>query len=472
MADSAMATRATLALAAGTMIGVGLRQPAIIAVGMILFASVLLLYATVISAAPTARMNGPRVFRAVLTVSLIAGLVLVVSWTVLIVRVRDLGAGPMWPAILAVVVGSAIGVFVSREQARRYHIVFLLVFMALQVAVIAATHEALVSTPQVDGTYFQTEGSKALLSGDNPFAMTFPDFFSGFGGEPVYGPGVSVDGVLQFGFPYPPLSLLFVAPFHAVFGDFRVAIALSYVLTAWMIGRIGEPRTARKVSVLFLLLSPAALIVTVGFTEPLVAMLGVGVIWVYQTRPRWAAFTFGGFVALKQYAFIISPAYLLLIPRPWTVRIVARHVGRATAVIAVVTLPFLLWNPEAMMRSVVFLQLKQPFRGDAITFTAQVLARYIPLSPVALTVLPIAAAALAAYVALRYAPIGSQGYALASALILVAFFLFAKQSSAPNYFVVVMAFCFSAGAMHPRSSDPGERGEPADSLADTDFRLG
>jgi uncharacterized membrane protein len=206
---------------------------------------------------------------------------------------------------------------------------------------------------------------------------------------------------------------------------------------------------------------------TIGFSEPLVAMFGVAILLVHRIRPRLGPYVLGAFIAIKQYTFVVVPLYLLLVPRPWGWRSVSRVLVRATAVFAAFTIPFLLWNPEAFIRSVYLLQLRQPLRSDALTFTAQFIAPYVDLSSFALSALPLGAAAIALVLSLKYAPTGLQGFALGSAFTFAMLFVFAKQASVPNYYVVVIAFCFAAAAMFTvRPDDPAAA---ADAVANDTF---
>jgi hypothetical protein len=76
--------------------------------------------------------------------------------------------------------------------------------------------------PRVDVLMFQNKSCDLLLSGSNPYAARFPDVYPPETSAKLYGPGMSIDGVLQTGFIYMPLSLLMVLPGH-VLGDVRYA---------------------------------------------------------------------------------------------------------------------------------------------------------------------------------------------------------------------------------------------------------
>ena len=59
-------------------------------------------------------------------------------------------------------------------------------------------------TPPIDVFVFQRDSVAALLSGANPYSITFPNPYPD---SVYYGPGMVADGRLQFGFVYPPLSV-------------------------------------------------------------------------------------------------------------------------------------------------------------------------------------------------------------------------------------------------------------------------
>src|SRR5262249_19542127 len=58
----------------------------------------------------------------------------------------------------------------------------------------------LTSNPYIDVHIFQHDAIQALRRGRDPYGLTFPDIYRGV---QYYAPGLSVDGILQFGFPYP-----------------------------------------------------------------------------------------------------------------------------------------------------------------------------------------------------------------------------------------------------------------------------
>ena len=101
--------------------------------------------------------------------------------------------------------------------------------------------------PAIDVVVFQRDGVAALLRGHNPYTLTFPNIYTGTSTYDYYGPGMTVGGRLQFGFPYPPLSLLLAIPGSVFGGDFRYSQLVAMTTTGVLIacargGRIGSPR--------------------------------------------------------------------------------------------------------------------------------------------------------------------------------------------------------------------------------------
>jgi len=379
-----------------------------------------------------------------------------------IIEVSTPSSGRDWAIVagLSVALGAAsIGVLSNTgwRQARALN-VFLAVYAVAMVAVLVWTHGDFIDVTQVDVTYFQLGGAAELASLRNPFAMTFVQIHGLGAVPPIYGEGVAVGGVLQFGFPYLPMSLLAVAPFQWLFTDFRIAFLVAVVGAGWMIGALGNNQRSRNVATGFVLAVPFVTMITVGWTEPLLVAAAVGIVYTHQRRSSLRPWVAGVFVALKQYSPILAPAYLLLLGRPFTARKVLVDGAKALVVVAVSTLPFLVWNPEAFFRSVLLLQLKQPARPDSLSFIARIpglldlpVAASVALSTVALV------GALA--YGLFKATDDAQGFSLTAALALCAWLLFGRQALA-NYYVLVLGFVAMAAAISYDRLDTGPHPQP------------
>jgi hypothetical protein len=303
----------------------------------------------------------------------------------------------------------------------------LLVHLGLGIWMIRAT-----PSPYIDVYIFQRDATAALLRGVNPYAITFPDIYQGM---PFYGPGVSVNGRLTFGFPYPPLSLLMALPGHLLAGDYRysqlVAMTASGALMAY-----SRPGPLASIAASLFLFTPRAMFVLEqGWTEPLVLLALAGTIFVACRAPRYIPICFGLFLAAKQYCFLAVPSLALLMPRPFRWSEYGRALGEAMLVAVAITLPFFLWDIHAFMRSVIALQLHQPFRPDALSFLSWSAEgeQHWP------TWLSLAAAIFASALALWRGMRSPMGFASAVALTLLGFFAFNKQAFCNYYFLVIGA---------------------------------
>jgi hypothetical protein len=141
-------------------------------------------------------------------------------------------------------------------------------------------------------------------------------------------------------------------------------------------------------------------------------------------------------VATKQYL----PLALLAAP---LLRRGGRLAWTAAAVAALVTLPMALSILPPFVHSAVLLQLRQPFRPDALSYLVPLSHLFGGAPPAWLAFI---AAAVAAILALRRCPRTPAGFAAAVALVLLAFFAFNKQAFCNYYHLVIGALCCAAGA--------------------------
>jgi hypothetical protein len=161
----------------------------------------------------------------------------------------------------------------------------------------------------------------------------------------------------------------------------------------------------------------------------------------------------GLFLASKQYLLLAVPLLPLLRPPGHDQATLRRYsltvAFPAVAVVAVLALPFAVWNLPAFVHDVVTLQVQQPFRDDALTF----LAAFAYLTGVRLpSSLAFLAAILATVVAWRRCPSTPSGFALAVAFVFFAFFAFNKQAFCNYYSFVVGALCVALGSWQQRGA--------------------
>ncbi len=303
----------------------------------------------------------------------------------------------------------------------------LLVHFLLGVWMLRAT-----PNPYIDVYFFQRDGANALLHGVDPYAITFPDIY---GNLPFYGPGVSVNGRLTFGFPYPPLSLLMALPGHVLAADYRYSQLAAMTLSGALMAYSRPGPLAPLAATLFLFTPRIFFVLEQGWTEPLVLLLVAAAVFTACRAPKHVPVFFGLFLAVKQYSFLAIPALVLLMPKPFQWSQYARALGKSIALAVVITLPFFLWKTPAFMRSVITLQFHQPFRADALSYLTW-FARGDQHWP---TWLAFLAAAVGAALAVWRGARTPSGFAAGVALTLVGFFAFNKQAFCNYYFLVIGA---------------------------------
>jgi hypothetical protein len=319
-------------------------------------------------------------------------------------------------------------------------ICFLALFAIASIWVLRQTRN-----PYVDVFVFQRDACAAILTGRNPYTISFTTPYSPGEAATVYGAGLLRDGQLLFGYPYLPLTLAWNLPAHVILGDYRYANVLALVIAAVAIAATDRFSVRAVLASAVLLFTPRIFyIIEQGWTEPLTVML---LSLTILGATRWPAMTpvaFGLLLASKQYAVLFLPLAVLLTPSfSW------RFLVASLLTAAVVTVPLVLWNPRAFWESAVALQFRQPFRTDSLSFSAALVALGGP--PIAAWVAPLLALLTAAFCAWKFERMARK-FAIAVALTCLVFFTLGKQAFGNYYLVVIAALCCAI-------SSPRTRGE-------------
>ena len=319
--------------------------------------------------------------------------------------------------------------------------------------------------PQIDVWVFQQNGAAELLKGHNPYAITYPDIYhSTFPGhQQVYGTGLVANDRLQFGFPYPPISLLLATIGYAVAGDHRYAQAVALVLAGLFIGYSRPGRVAKLAAALLLFTPRVFFVLGRGWTEPFGIMLLAATIFCACRRWRLLPLALGLFLATKQYTILAVPLTFFLLPTGWSWRDWFNLLWKAALVAAAVTLPLALWNWRAFWHSTVAVQELAPFRWDALSYLVWyglarahfhaldypiwfVSRRLTVTDSITAVIWSVSAATAMLALSLWRSPRNPAGFAASLALISLAFFAFNKQAFCNYYFFVVGALCCAIAA--------------------------
>ncbi|HEY8751371.1 MAG TPA: hypothetical protein VIM11_25550 [Tepidisphaeraceae bacterium] len=298
--------------------------------------------------------------------------------------------------------------------------------------------------PHIDVWVFQQEAAAESLKGHNPYAMTFPDIYHSTlpGHQDVYGKGLVEGDRVQFGFPYPPVSLYMATIGYAIAGDHRYAQAVAVVLAGLLIGYC-RPGLMPKLAAALLMFSPRVFFVLGrGWTEPFTILFMAATIYLACRRPRLTWIALGLLLATKQYMVLAVPISFFLLPGPWRWRDWFLLLCKSAVVAAAVTLPIAVWDFPAFWKSTVTVQTIAPFRWDAISYLVWYGFRgHLVTEPSTAAIWSTLAAAVTLGLCLWKSPRSPAGFAASLGLILLGFFSFNKQAFCNYYFFVIGALC-------------------------------
>jgi hypothetical protein len=345
-----------------------------------------------------------------------------------------LGAFKLGLWIAAALAGASL--LAPRYLARWTFPLLLLVFLYLGRWMLVASPD-----PTIDAYIFQRDAANALADGHNPYALRYPDIYGG--GSDFYGKGLSVGGILQFGYPYPPLSLLLIMPAHLLLGDYRYTQVLAMALTAALMAYAGPGRIGVAAALLLLFTPRAFFVLEQGWTDPLVVFgFAAAAVCALKWR-RQLPWVLGLALAVKQYTIFMLPAALHLVTRP--ISRSGAFVLTALGVTAGITLPFLLWDPGNFWHSVVMLQILQPFRPESLSYLALVATG----GTTWLASVGFLAAAAGLGLGLWRQPHTPAGFAATCALAYLGFFAFNKQAFANYYYFALGVLLVTIAVITP-----------------------
>jgi hypothetical protein len=307
--------------------------------------------------------------------------------------------------------------------------------------------------PETDVFNFQRGSLEALRHGVDPYAIKFRNMYHP--NESFYGPGVVVRGILQFGYPYPPLPLFLTWP-ALWLGDIRYAHLLALSLGGAAIALLRPGKVAPLAAALLLFSPRFGLLLQMAWTEPFTILFFAATVLAAVRAPRLLPLALGLLLATKQYLVFVAPLVWLLAPEPRRQRVFVL-LGQALAIALAITLPLALWNPGAFVRSVVTLQFRQPFRNDALSLVVPLARAGLPRALGTLLPLLLAPAAIA--LGLRRCARTPAGFALAVGLVYLVFFACNKQAFCNYYFFPLAALVTAVAATELK--DAGGGGSPA-----------
>jgi hypothetical protein len=289
---------------------------------------------------------------------------------------------------------------------------------------------------KIDTFTFQRDASKSLLQGTNPYGTTQADIYDLHQTAMFYSSGSVINGRVQVGFQYPPLTLLWVLPGYLL-GDVRYSYIFAVILSALVLFAICP--NARGIWIVSaLLFSPLTFVVEyLCWTEPLVLMTLSITVYCAAKRRWWLPIALGLFLATKQYNFLALP-FIGYFVRPFQWKAFWKLTGWSLAIGLATLFPFALSNFRGMWRDLVSFQLAQPFRPDTLSFA-------VPL-PMMMKIGPLFLATFIVW-AIRSKLRNEAMFAAVYGIALLLFASTSKQACTNYYFLIGESFFLAVAAL-------------------------
>jgi hypothetical protein len=321
----------------------------------------------------------------------------------------------------------------------------------IEMLVVIAGHFALMAVmlavsgpPDIDVYYFQQEASEALLNGENPYALRY---LNTAGPNSPYYADELIDGDrLNFGFLYPPLSLVLAVPGYALAGDYRYAALACVSLTALLIVLMRPGQLAAGAALAVLFAPMTAFVLYWGWTESFVVLPFAATVYLAVRRAATTPVALGFLIASKQYMPVLLVLAVVLM------RDLGRRVGRLwfavipLAVAVATVIPFVIWDAGSFIYSTVTVHVLQPFRDDSISVGATLVRIGLPATPEWLGFI---LGALALLLIAWRAPRTPAALSAGSAVVLITFYLFSKQAHLNYFFPALVALAIAIAVAEP-----------------------
>lgn len=348
------------------------------------------------------------------------------------------------------VAGALVGLTLARSQWLRLVAVLGLI-AAHMTAATFVLHAS--PSPDIDVFVFQNDALEALLHGHNPYGIDFPNIYDN---TRLYGEGVVVNGRLNIGFPYPPLSLLLALPGQLLAGDFRFSQLAAMNLAALGMAWLGRRGFGPAAAAIYLFTPRSFFVLEQAWTEPFVVAAFVLLLVAGQRWPGLRGVLAGVLLATKQHLILLALVAKAL-PESWTKgRAWVRGALVAVATAAALTFPWMITASSGFMNGVVWFQFRQPFREDSLSYLALIARKGGPQLgswPAFVMLIPVAT-----LVTLK-TPRSLAGFSFAAALLYLVFFAFNKQAFCNYYDFALGLVCCAVAAL---SAEPAnDAGLPA-----------
>lgn len=412
-------------------------------------------------APPQGLLHCKRRNRTVLFLTLAGGMVLIAACTAVVrwaqIVTKEANA-PAWGSsiysllamiLIAIVFGCAALAQPARQddsatpaQRAASQVWLLFAVLILIHCFVALLFNRAIPGSSIDTFTFQRDACNSVLHGIDPYGTTQANLYDPSHTALFFGPGMVVNGRVQVGFQYPPLTLLWTMPGYLL-GDVRYSYIFAVVLSAFLTLAICPDKRGLAIASVLLLSPLTWLVENRCWTEPLVLMGLSATVFAAVKKRWWLPIALGLFLATKQYNVLVLPLIGCFV-RPFAWKAYWKLTGQSIAVAFLTVLPFAGWNLRGLWHDLVLFHLAQPFRQDAVSFA-------VPF-PFILKVSPFLLLAFMAC-ALRSQMRKTALFAAAYGLSLLVFVSTNKQAFANYYFLIAQTLFLAAAVLYGETQE-------------------
>ena len=220
-------------------------------------------------------------------------------------------------------------------------------------------------TPRIDVFWLLQEGADAMLAGQNPYAGEFSNIYSSQECLAIY----SIPECVNDNYSYLPVTIFMTAIFKAIFGDVR----FTYIFSSFGVAAIIYSLLRKKyenfrqvpelMSLLFLYIPLSLFILEQTWTDQLVVFfLYLFVFLLLKGYRYWPYAIFGLLLAVKQTAWVFLPFIFKLKDIDF------KKIILTLGVVAVIVIPFIIWDYQQFMIDIVADQLQMMDGMHSLSF--------------------------------------------------------------------------------------------------------
>lgn len=313
-------------------------------------------------------------------------------------------------------------------------------FVLLALHGFIAFHLIRSAPPKIDTLSLQREATEMLLQGHDPYGTSHANTYNADETRRFYSPGEVVNGRIQIGMPYPPVTFLCLVPGYLL-GDIRYGFVAAIFLSTLFIFALFPDVRGLSLTVVVLVSPVTYLVEYACWTEPLLWMLLCATVYAAVKRPRWLPLALGLFLSTKQYNFLALP-FIGFLLQPFSWKGYWKLLAQSLCVALATVLPFALWNFSGEWHDLIgiFFSSGVPVREDGLTFAVR-----FPIYAV------IGKLLLLAYVvwAVRRWNQHSAMFAAAYGMALMLFFSSSSLAYLNYYFLITSALWLTAASLWP-----------------------